>query len=167
MNDSPTPLSYPSPARPLPAHRRWLRRVRRARQLGLRKCLLLLEATCLLGLARAMVLMIPVKRFAALLGRLHVETPTESSPREDTVSQRVEWAIRFASAYTPWTSNCFNKAIAGKVMLRVRRVSSTLYFGVRKENGEVAAHAWLRAGSRIVTGGSTRAQFTVISYFGS
>jgi hypothetical protein len=147
MANSPTPLSAQFP---IPSHRRWLRKLRRARQLGLRKCLLLLEAFCLLGLARATVLTIPVKRFAALLGRLHVETPAESSPRQEAAAQRVEWAIRAASTRTPWDSNCFAQAIAGKLMLRARGVSSTLYLGVKKEQGELEAHAWLRAGARIV-----------------
>jgi hypothetical protein len=159
--------SAPSTANPAPAHRTWLRKVRRARRLGLRKCLLLLEATCLLGMARAIVLLIPVKRFASLLGRLHAETPAESTAREAAAAQRVGWAIRFASAYTPWESNCFAQAIAGKLMLRARRISSTLYLGVKKERGELAAHAWLRVGPRIVTGGATQPQFTAISCFGS
>jgi len=52
-------------------------------------------------------------------------------------------------------------------MLRRRRLVSTLYLGVAKdENGSLSAHAWLRCGRRILTGDSGAEQFKIISSFG-
>jgi thiazole synthase ThiGH ThiG subunit len=51
-------------------------------------------------------------------------------------------------------------------MLERRRIYSTLYLGTGKnEKGELIAHAWLRSGSEIVTGGEEMKEFTVVGSF--
>jgi hypothetical protein len=50
-------------------------------------------------------------------------------------------------------------------MLNRRHIDSTLYLGVAKEKGSLIAHAWLRCGSRYVTGKEGVEKFTVVSTF--
>ena len=54
------------------------------------------------------------------------------------------------------------------MMLRRRGLPSTLYLGVARD-GEAGsgarAHAWLRSGHVVVTGGAGREQFTVVASF--
>jgi hypothetical protein len=70
------------------------------------------------------------------------------------------------SCYTPWLSNCLAKAIAGRCMLRRRRIASTLYFGMTKgEDGQLKAHAWLQSGGMTLTGGSNLDRYAVIATF--
>jgi hypothetical protein len=57
------------------------------------------------------------------------------------------------------------QALAAKIMLTRRGICSTLYLGAAKAGEGLAAHAWLRSGSVIVTGGPGRERFTVISTF--
>jgi hypothetical protein len=80
--------------------------------------------------------------------------------------RRVGAGVLKVSRNVPWTSKCLDQAIAAKVMLSRRGISATVYFGVRNdEQGELAAHAWLRSGAVYVTGGLNRRRYTVINTF--
>jgi hypothetical protein len=92
----------------------------------------------------------------------------------DTIDQHdcdipiaVSQAVVRAARNLPWECKCLVQAMAGKAMLRLRGVSSTLYLGLAKgENEQLCAHAWLRCGNIILTGGRVNGQFTVVSFFG-
>ncbi len=53
----------------------------------------------------------------------------------------------------PWKSTCLVRALAGSLLLARRGVASHIRFGVRKEDGKLAAHAWLMTGDVTVLGG--------------
>ncbi|MDJ1181919.1 lasso peptide biosynthesis B2 protein [Roseofilum casamattae] len=126
-----------------------------------------LEAFLWLGLARGCVLLLPFRSIAPYLGQLNQETPEASiQPAEQPIVEQIVWAIATSSRYTPWRSNCLARAIAGKIMLRRRKIASTLYLGLKKNANGLEAHAWLRVGQEIVTGGVIQSQFKAISFFG-
>lgn len=125
----------------------------------------LLEAVFWLALARGAVLSMRFKRLSPWLGPLGAETPTDD-PAHQTEIRRVGSAIDAVSGYTPWHSNCLAQALAAKIMLRRRGIPSTLYLGLRKDQTSLDAHAWLRAGATIVTGGDIR-PYTTIACFGA
>jgi hypothetical protein len=127
--------------------------------------LLLLEALICLGLARSAIVLIPFRRIAPYLGQQH-ETPATDTPALRLTLQRVARAVATVSQHTSWESTCLVQAMAAKLMLKRRGIYSTLYLGVLKEAKGLAAHAWLRSGSLILTGGSGHQRFTVISTFG-
>ena len=80
---------------------------------------------------------------------------------------RMKHAISRAAHHVPWNAKCLVQAMAGKFMLRCRKVESTLYLGVAKENeNQLKAHAWLRCGRQVVCGGRGMMCYTVISRFG-
>ncbi len=85
----------------------------------------------------------------------------------DELLRRVRWAIGAVSRRAPWRCKCLEQGIAAKMMLRARRIPNTLYMGVARREGAAAveAHAWLRAGTMIVTGGEGHEQFTVVSSY--
>ena len=57
-------------------------------------------------------------------------------------------------ARVPWRSTCLVQALAARRWLARRGVASELVLGARKPGGaELDAHAWLKAGERIVVGG--------------
>ncbi|MBU0493234.1 MAG: lasso peptide biosynthesis B2 protein [Chloroflexi bacterium] len=127
---------------------------------------LLLEALFWLVAARLVVLLIPFRYIAPLLGSHMAMSPTALLPEQAARSRQVGWAVRAVARRTPWDSNCLAQAIAGKMMLRRRGIASTLYLGVAKdEDKDLAAHAWLRSGDQILTGGSAQERFTVLSTF--
>jgi Transglutaminase-like superfamily len=118
-----------------------------------------------LGLVRLAILLIPFRRIAPYLGQQQHETPATDTPHLYPTLQDVVRAVAMMSRHTPWESTCLVQAIAGKLMLQQRSISSTLYLGVAKEAEGLAAHAWLRSGSSILTGRAGRQRFTVISTF--
>jgi hypothetical protein len=126
---------------------------------------LIVEACCLLALARMIVLMVPFRRIAPLLGRTMAESPPGAS-QQLTMAQKISWAVQTAGRHTPWESKCLAQAMAAKMMLRRRQIPSTLYLGLAKdEQGELTAHAWLRCGDLILTGGQNYESFTTIATF--
>ena len=124
---------------------------------------LLLEAWITLGLSRGMVLTLPFRWIAP---GLRARLPESAQTYGQAQARAVGWALRVASKYTPWKSNCLAQAIAGKRMLHRRKLSSTLVLGVRKgEQDEFEAHAWLDVGPITLTGGHDHAGYSVVSSF--
>jgi hypothetical protein len=73
-------------------------------------------------------------------------------------------------ALTPYRlqSVCLPQAVATQWMLKRRRIAGTLYLGVAKDETQpekLAAHAWLRCGTFILTGAAGHRQFTVVATF--
>jgi hypothetical protein len=124
-----------------------------------------MEAFLLLHLSKFVILFFPFKKIAAHLGKLQIETPQEKIM--SIKIQQVEQAINRASRFTIHDSKCYDQALTGKYMLNRRKLSATLYFGLAKENGSgLSAHAWVRCGTRILTGRAGMENYTVIACFG-
>lgn len=130
--------------------------------------LLLLEACTLLGIARLLVLTIPFRWLARTLGRHMQVSPPDAPAAELELAKLIGQAVRSAAGNTPWESVCLPQAVAGQWMLKRRGIAGTLYLGVAKTDAgaeQLAAHAWLRCGDQILTGGAGHRQFTVVSTF--
>jgi hypothetical protein len=122
-------------------------------------------------MARLAVFIFPFRKIALHLGVHMNETPMEEQPHYTKKLMQIGQAIRRAGRYTPWKSTCLVQSIAGKIMLKRRKIPSTLYLGVAKEKQEkrkLKAHAWLRSCNIILIGqkGVNLSAFTVVSMFG-
>ena len=127
---------------------------------------MLLEAVLWLALARLGLLILPFHRLAPWLGAHMAQTGRALDTRAEGLAQEVGWAVRAVARRTPWESACLAQAIAAKAMLRRRGLPSTLYLGVaRDEARRLTAHAWLRCGAEVITGGDY-SEYAVISSFG-
>lgn len=139
--------------------------LRKARELDRAQRGLLLEAAAWLGLARLGLLLVPFRRLAPWLGAHMAQSAEHVTPREAALAQEIGWAVQAMARRTPWQSACLAQAMSAKAMLRRRGVGSTLYLGVaRNERGRMTAHAWLRCGTAVVTGGD-HSDYTVLSSF--
>ena len=59
----------------------------------------------------------------------------------------IKTAIQRASRISPWKNRCLVSSLAGRCMLRRRKISSQLSLGVAKNaGGKTVAHAWLKVG---------------------
>lgn len=95
-----------------------------------------------------------------------LESPTTDEPDQHEDVHRLSRAVVTMSRHTPWESQCLTQALAGKMMLKRRGIASTLYLGVMKDGDTgLSAHAWLRSGTFILTGGPEQERFTVVSTF--
>lgn len=127
--------------------------------------LLFLQAWICIAIARCMLVFIPFRKIAALLGKNVPENITSNS--RTLRPERIRAAIRRAAACSPWRARCFEQALAGKIMLRSRRMSGIVFFGISKVGGDLQAHAWLESEGVIITGGKEASQYTIIARFKS
>lgn len=82
----------------------------------------------------------------------HPDRP--APPDADAAVDRVAFAIPRMAAQVPWRADCFVQALAAQSWLARRGVPSDIWIGVRQDRPSgFEAHAWLRHGDRIVTGG--------------
>jgi hypothetical protein len=126
---------------------------------------LFLEALGLLALTRFVILIVPFRRIAPFLGQVMAESPRHA-PESEALARRISWAVLTAVRYTPWESKCLAQAITAKMMLKRRSIPSTLYLGLAIDAKDgLDAHAWVRCGNRILTGGPIHGQFTIIAHF--
>ncbi len=89
------------------------------------------------------------------VGSRQSDAPTESgtqsrhtlSGRQTELIDFIRRAIQQAGKVSPWKNRCLVSSLAGRCMLRRRKIESEVSLGVAKDaGGNVIAHAWLRAG---------------------
>ncbi|MCF8214107.1 MAG: lasso peptide biosynthesis B2 protein [Chitinophagaceae bacterium] len=123
------------------------------------------EAWAMLHLAKLVILFVPFKKIASWMGRLQMESTHHL--QQTVVPIKIEHAVRRASRYTLHESKCYDQALTAKALLGQSRLPSTIYFGLAKEgNNQLMAHAWVRCGSRIITGKAGMERFTIVACFG-
>jgi len=108
------------------------------------------------------LLFFPFKRVLGWMGMAHTEsdyTPDDSS----LIDRRsIKSALQLCHKYAFWPTECYTLALTGKLLLKRRNISSTLYIGFMKDpQGKFKGHAWLRAGDTYITGYRESAGFQV------
>ncbi len=127
---------------------------------------LTLEALIWLGLSRLAVLTLPFRWIAPYMGQTQAVSPVDDASVDEEQVKRVARAIRWTSRHTPWDSNCLAQALTAKRMLHRRRINCTLYLGLAKDqDDQLEAHAWLRSGAFILTGGRGSRRYAVVATF--
>ena len=124
---------------------------------------LFIEAVITLFWVKVMVVFLPLRWYAKLLGKEH--TTNNEDPNINDIVYKISRAIVRGRKVFPWKTLCLCEAISAKIMLKRRRQISTLYLGVAKEKGTLVAHAWLRCGTSYITGKPGAEKFTVVSTF--
>jgi hypothetical protein len=125
---------------------------------------LIVEAAANLVLAGLILKTVPFARTARRLGEHMAESGRSEDAQVVDQALRVRWAVGTAARNLPWKPVCFPQAVAATRMLRRRSIRSTLYLGVDPQR-DMDAHAWVRVGELIVTGGPLDRRFTVVSTF--
>jgi hypothetical protein len=137
--------------------------------IGLSYKKLLIEAFFFSAIYRVLILFVPFNKIKNRLGIYKIETPLDIDKEDIYVIKVVTWSINTIIKYTPWKSKCLVQALTAQRMLTKRKISTTLYLGVKKDKDKgdrVIAHAWLRAGHIFVTGGYNKHEFTEVARFG-
>lgn len=133
-------------------------------KLDLQRKILFLEAFIFLARARYLKLL-PFEKVAPSLGKQSLETTTAASQNVRLIKD-ISSAVETASKYTFWESACLVQAIAAIRMLNRRKIETTLYMGMsRDDKGKMIAHAWVRSGTLYVTGAEMMNNFTVVRTF--
>jgi hypothetical protein len=127
---------------------------------------LLVEALLWLGIMRTAMWLLSFKQITRLLGFSLGEHHLPPIASQLKTAHCIGWAVRATAPQAPWQSLCLAQALAAAAMLRRRRLSGSLYLGVAKDaDGKVQAHAWLRCGDDILTGGRSYKRFIPITAY--
>jgi hypothetical protein len=123
--------------------------------------------------ARLALIFIPFPRLARHLGTF--VSPTEArdlqgsstnSRGDARLAEAVGWAVTRAARHVPFEAVCLPQAMAAKIMLKRRGVSSVLHFGAKMGRDKpIDAHAWLDAAGVEVTGYPVAKTFAEIARF--
>jgi hypothetical protein len=142
-----------------------IRQIRTFLLLDLKLKKLMFETFFYLGCAR-IIKILPLAKLGPILGTYMKDTSFTKNPSGNATIKNISSAINIISRYTFWESNCLVRAIAAMKMLERRKIESTLYLGMAKdEKGNLLAHAWLRSGDFFVTGAEEMQRFTVVGKF--
>jgi len=125
-----------------------------------------LQAYFLLGIMRAAVLLVSFKR----LSRSLQHHPEQAPPQLLDVAQlkqaeAIGWAVMTAAGHTPWNSNCLAQALTAQRMLSKQHIPGMFFLGVKKDQQQLDAHAWLQCDGQILTGKAGHEAFTIVSTF--
>lgn len=141
-----------------------IRRLRQLARLPASERLHLAEAIALCTLASVLLRVLRFRRLAPRLGRHMAESPVQHDAATIEQVAEVRWAVGAAARHLPWKPVCMPQAVTAQWMLRRRGIPSTLYLGADPARG-YDAHAWVRSGAVIVTGGPRQERFAVVSSF--
>jgi hypothetical protein len=120
------------------------------------------EAAVMLVLARLAVRFVPPTRLFAWADRPPRRIRRFAADEGDWIS----WAIEELGG-RPWiNAPSLPRALAAHAMLRRRGIASRLCLGVARDNGEVAARAWVEIGTDKIVGGAGTERFTRMAEFG-
>ncbi|MCP5026052.1 MAG: lasso peptide biosynthesis B2 protein [Actinomycetia bacterium] len=144
-----------------------IRRIRTFARLPWRDRLAWAESTALFWWFTVALKLVPFRRFKRLLGPTgDKDSPWEREPKgppPDDARIVSLWLRRIAGKHE---DTCLAQALAGRVMMRRRRLPSTVSFGVREgADGDLEFHAWLVHDDWVLTGGGALRAFTVIATF--
>lgn len=126
------------------------------------------EALAELARAKLLIHGLPFRRLAPSFGRPQAETPAAIAPADRAVAVKISWAVQAAARHVPLGFVCLPQAVAAQRMLRRRGLATTLYLGVAPDRARpesITAHAWLRAGDKIVTGEGETATHRQLAWF--
>jgi hypothetical protein len=102
----------------------------------------------------------------AWLGAVNQESVADTNAGTLLTRQRIKRVLTLCNRYAPWPTECYTLSLTGKLLLKRRNISSTLYIGFNKDGtGKYKGHAWLRANETYISGWKEAAPFTVHSMF--
>ncbi|HEY3282216.1 MAG TPA: lasso peptide biosynthesis B2 protein [Armatimonadota bacterium] len=111
----------------------------------------LLEALAGLLLARTALRYLSFARIERHLLQPLRRTPCPEPQRSQRL-QEVRHAVARTSRGLPGGVTCFERALAGWLLLRRRGIAVQLYYGATARDGDLKGHVWLQDGERGVLG---------------
>ena len=113
---------------------------------------------------RFCILVVPMKYLSRFFGERDQESDAEERFEDKRIAFWIGERVERVCDKTPWDSKCLVKALIAQQILKRKKIPTTLYMGVGKTKGNMAAHAWLRCGTVYVTGGNG-SDYAVVAKF--
>jgi len=130
--------------------------------LPIKTTLLFIEAFFTSGWVKFCLTIFPFNRVMHWLGTTNTESSIEADNETLVLRRQIKTAIDLCRKYAPWRTECYTMSLTGRIMLKRRKLPSTLYVGFMKdEEGKYKGHAWLRANDIYISGFKESKGFTV------
>ena len=127
---------------------------------------LFLRAWFLSGFVGITLRFLPFSKVLAWKGVAGVECPSHPHPESIDYRRALRRALVLCDRYTPWRTECYTRALTGKILLNRKGLPGTVYVGfAKKPEGGYEGHAWLRSYDSHLTGADEMGRFTVHSFF--
>lgn len=107
---------------------------------------------------------VEMKKLQPHFGICGEESPETASEEDYQYARLVGRQVGRSANKTPWESKCLVRALTAQKLLKKKGIESTMYLGVKTEEGKMVAHAWLRVGKLYVTGGNGEGYAMVDKY---
>jgi len=107
---------------------------------------------------------IPMKYLRKHFGAEGEETSMEGTTEDYRYAKLISRYVNRSADNTPWESKCLVRALTAQRLLKKKKIPTTMYLGVKTEDGKMLAHAWIRTGSLYVTGGTGEGYAMVAKY---
>jgi hypothetical protein len=123
------------------------------------------EAAAFLVVVSVALRILPFRFLARLVGGVQGGRPAGPATC-DRRAASIGRAVTVAARRLPWHPVCLPQALAAAFMLRRRGIPSQLCLGVRQEDGNIEAHAWLTVdgpAGGVVCGGAEAQDFVPIA----
>ena len=126
------------------------------------------EALFFLCVARLAVATLPFAMLMRWFGVVDLENSPDVEARLSRAQTRIALGVQYIIArwvrLLPVEMGCLPQAMAGRAMLRRRRLPTRISLGVPKHGG-LPAHAWLEAGNIPITGTAISDIYAPIAHF--
>lgn len=127
---------------------------------------LLVEALLTSAYVRFALAFLPFKIVTVWMGKVNAEARNELSHLQLIQVRKIHHILKLCEKYALWKTECYTLALTGKILLKRRRVPSTLYIGFKKSpEGKYDGHAWLKTPDFIITGDMDLSKFHVNAFF--
>lgn len=113
---------------------------------------------------RLLLLIAPAKLMKRYFGSSGEESAFTESKDNYIKARKIAYHVNRVAGHTPWESKCLVRALTAQKLLTKKKISSTLYLGVKKEGNKMVAHAWIRTGGYYMTGGNGDGYTTVARF---
>jgi len=111
------------------------------------------EALITSAMVKFCLLLFPFRYVLHWMGTAQAESGQMPDEASLLVRKNIKSALQLCCKYTPWRTECYTLALTGKLLLKRRNISSTLYLGFIKDgDGKRKGHAWLRACDTYIAG---------------
>lgn len=108
----------------------------------------------------------PFKKVLAWLGTVNKESELTANAETLLFRKQVNNILQLCNKYALWPTECYTLSLTGKLILKRRKIASTLYIGfLKEESGKYKGHAWLRANDTYISGLNEAKGFTVHTLF--
>lgn len=97
---------------------------------------------------------VPMDKAKKRFGIAGKESPNNDTAQNILLGMRLSHVVDAVCSKVPWECKCLVRALTIRCLLKHKKIESTMYLGVKRIDGKLDAHAWVRCGEFYLSGGN-------------